>query len=274
MIPLPWLNLHNFPFMYGIEVVLGFNGVKDLKGFQDQAACSKMTTRIGKTLISLSLNETQRKGSLTLVKKAIQCRECEEYCHIQAEYANTLKKNRSVNTTLSNDDKKSDSQDGGEDTDSNEKLAFNVIIDLEDISMHIDHNNDSDDDSIYTNEEVFYEELQDRYNLLYTKWVGLVKLYQELKDSLKKVQEQKDALEERNYELIAQVKNATERVSVAEGKIEKLNTGKAKLDEIVSVGRRARMKTGLGNTGANLNHITGMYVTQHESSYTTFGKLK
>ncbi|KAI5650115.1 hypothetical protein M9H77_36120 [Catharanthus roseus] len=66
------------------------------------------------------------------------------------------------------------------DTNSNETLAFNVVIDLEDTSIHNDHNVDSDDDSIYSDEEVPYKELQDKYSLLYTKWVGNVKLYQEL----------------------------------------------------------------------------------------------
>ncbi|KAI5658501.1 hypothetical protein M9H77_27294 [Catharanthus roseus] len=59
---------------------------------------------------------------------------------------------------------------------------------------------------------------------------------------------------------MAQVKDATERVNVAEGKIARLNTGKAKLDEIISVGRPAGMKSGLGYTSTNLNHTTGMRI--------------
>ncbi|KAI5676900.1 hypothetical protein M9H77_07850 [Catharanthus roseus] len=70
---------------------------------------------------------------------------------------------------------------------------------------------------------------------------------------------------------MAQVKDATERVNVAEGKIARLNIGKAKLDEIIYVGRRGAIKSGLAYTSTNLNHTTGMYVTQHESSYTKFG---
>ncbi|KAI5676821.1 hypothetical protein M9H77_07771 [Catharanthus roseus] len=95
--------------------------------------------------------DTGRKG------KGIQCRECEGYGHIQAECANTLKWNRSMNTTLSDDDKKSDDEDDEEDTDSNETLAFNVIIDLEDTSIDNDHKDDSDDDSVYSDEEVSFE---------------------------------------------------------------------------------------------------------------------
>ncbi|KAI5649944.1 hypothetical protein M9H77_35949 [Catharanthus roseus] len=34
------------------------------------------------------------------------------------------------------------------------------------------------------------------------------------------------------------------------------------------------MKSGLDYTSTNLNHTAGMYVAQHESSYTKFGKLE
>ncbi|KAI5678349.1 hypothetical protein M9H77_09299 [Catharanthus roseus] len=145
---------------------------------------------------------------------------------------------------------------------------------LEDTSMHNDHKDDIDDDSIYSDEEVSYEELQDKYSLLYTKLVRLVKLHLDLKDNLKKIQEQKNALEEINYELIAQVKDATERANVAKGKIARLNTGKAKLDEIISMERSTGMKSGLGYTGTNLNHTTDMHVTQPESTYIMFASWK
>ncbi|KAI5653589.1 hypothetical protein M9H77_30776 [Catharanthus roseus] len=62
-----------------------------------------------------------------------------------------------------------------------------------------------------------YKELQDKYRLLYTKWVRLVELHQDLKDNLKRILEQKDVLERRNYELMAQVKDAIDRANVVEG---------------------------------------------------------
>ncbi|KAI5648338.1 hypothetical protein M9H77_34343 [Catharanthus roseus] len=58
--------------------------------------------------------------------------ECERYGHIKVECANTLKNNRSMNTILSDNDKKSDTEDDQEDIDSNETLALNEVIDLED----------------------------------------------------------------------------------------------------------------------------------------------
>ncbi|KAI5667438.1 hypothetical protein M9H77_17291 [Catharanthus roseus] len=82
---------------------------------------------------------------------------------------------------------KSDFEDDEEDTDSNETVTFNMIIDLKDTSMHNDHKDDNDDDSIYTDEP-------------------------------KKIQEQKDALEKRNYKLMTHVKDATERVNMAKEK--------------------------------------------------------
>ncbi|KAI5680796.1 hypothetical protein M9H77_02023 [Catharanthus roseus] len=177
----------------------------------------------------------KRKFDTGQKRKDIKCRECEGYGHIQAKCAHTLKKNRSMNTILSDDKKR--------------------LIDFEDTSMHNYHKDDSDDNFIYSDEEISYEELQDTYSLLYTKWIGLVKLHHDLKNSLKKNQEQKDALEERNYKLIAQAKDATERVYMAEDKIARLNTVKAKLDEIISVGRPDKMKSGLGYTAYPVHHF-------------------
>ncbi|KAI5663065.1 hypothetical protein M9H77_22388 [Catharanthus roseus] len=171
-----------------LEELKGFNCAKKSKPqgrFNTNNKDRKCTNKFkSKESIMRRKFDTCQKG------KGIQCRECERYGHIQAECTNTLKKNRFMNGTL----------------------IFQVIIDLEDTSIHNYHKDDSDDDFIYSDQEVSYEELQDKYNLLYTKWVGLVELHQNLKDSLKKIQEQKDVLEERNYELIAQVKDRTERV--------------------------------------------------------------
>lgn len=42
-----------------------------------------------------------------------------------------------------------------------------------------------------------YEELQEKYNLMYTKWVDLVEINKDLKKSLQEVQDQKDSLEKK-----------------------------------------------------------------------------
>ncbi|KAI5663138.1 hypothetical protein M9H77_22461 [Catharanthus roseus] len=105
----------------------------------------------------------QREFALIPLGKNYMCkraREYEGYDHIQAEYDNTLKKNKSMNTTLDDEDKKSDTKDDEEDTDSNKTLAFNVVIDLGDTSMHNHHQDDSDDDFVYNSKELTYEELQ------------------------------------------------------------------------------------------------------------------
>ncbi|KAI5681484.1 hypothetical protein M9H77_02712 [Catharanthus roseus] len=237
-----------------IEVVLLFHGVEDLRRFKIKQLVPRESLEEFRgfnlamckgSLHSFSLEEL--KGFNCAVcegRKGIQCRQYDGYGHIQAECANTLKKNKSLNTTLSDDDKKNDSEDDEEDTDSYETLAFNAIIDLEDACMYNIHKDDSNDDSIYSDEEVYYEELQDKYSLLYNKW------------------------------LMAQIKDATNRIYVTEGKIARLNTGKAKLNEIITMGRPAEMKLGLGYIVTNLNHTTSTHVTQHESKYTAVGKLE
>ncbi|KAI5681348.1 hypothetical protein M9H77_02575 [Catharanthus roseus] len=56
--------------------------------------------------------------------------------------------------------------------------------------------------------------------------------------------------------------------------IGKIKHWKAKLDEIIFVRRPAGMESGLGYSGTNANHITGTRDTQHDSCYTTFGRLE
>lgn len=58
--------------------------------------------------------------------------------------------------------------------DHDETVAFNVVADIKDISMHEVDNNVDDEESIYSNEEdkeVIIEEVRDKYNPIYTKWV-------------------------------------------------------------------------------------------------------
>ncbi|KAI5658571.1 hypothetical protein M9H77_27364 [Catharanthus roseus] len=170
----------------GIEVVLLFNRVEDLKGFK--LCCNSTVLRIEGS--SSPCSQTPRQSLEELEGFNLQYAKgvCIDSTRetLDTKCANTLKKSISMNTILSDDDKKSDSEDDKEDT---ETLAFNVIIDLENTSMHNDHKDDINDDSIYSDEEVSYEELKNKYRLLYTKWVGLVELHHNLKDSLKMIQE-------------------------------------------------------------------------------------
>lgn len=107
--------------------------------------------------------------------KGIQCKECEGFGHIQAECGNTLKKNRSLNTTLNNEGKKEESDcDDEDDTDSNETITFNVVVNLKERSLHDNNSSASDQDSLYSDEEVSYEELLEKYDLMHTKWIDLV----------------------------------------------------------------------------------------------------
>ncbi|KAI5652922.1 hypothetical protein M9H77_30109 [Catharanthus roseus] len=191
------------------------------------------TRRISKPQGRFKTDNRDRKGpnkfmseGSTMKKKG---KEREGDGHIQVECANTF-----------DDDKKSDVEDDKEDTDSNETLAFNVLIDLEDISMNNDRKM-----TVKMIPSIVMK------NLLYIKCVGLVKLHQDLKDRLKKIQEQKDTLERRNHVLIAQVKDVTDRVN-----------------------KPAGMKSGLGYTGTNLNHTKGIHVTQHGSSHTMYSRLE
>lgn len=80
--------------------------------------------------------------------------------YIQDEYANTLKKNRSPNTTISDEHKKEETDcDDKDDTNTNGTMAFNVVVDLKDTPLHDDDNNISDEDSLHSNEEVSLKEL-------------------------------------------------------------------------------------------------------------------
>lgn len=74
-----------------------------------------------------------------------------------------LKKNRSLNTTLSDDDKKEEIEyDEAYETDPNGTVVFNIVVDLKDTFLHVTNEDVNDDESIYIdeeNEEVMLEEL-------------------------------------------------------------------------------------------------------------------
>lgn len=61
-----------------------------------------------KNRISEELKGMLKEIELKYIEKGIRCKECEEFGHIQAECANTLKKNRLLNTTVSEDERKED----------------------------------------------------------------------------------------------------------------------------------------------------------------------
>lgn len=49
-------------------------------------------------------------------------------------------------------------------TNPNETIAFNAVVDWKDTSLH-------DVDTSASDEEVSYEEIEENYNLMYTKWI-------------------------------------------------------------------------------------------------------
>lgn len=106
----------------------------------------------------------------------------------------TLRKNKSLNTTLSNKDKKEETDSEYEDeTDINETMAFNSIVDLKDTSLHDDDssNSVSNDDSLSSDKEVFYVELQNKYDVMYNGWIALVEINKKLKKFLQVIKDKK-----------------------------------------------------------------------------------
>lgn len=79
-----------------------------------------------------------------------------------------MSKNISLNTTLRNEDKREETNyDDEDDTNPNETMSFNLVIDLKDTFLHDVHSNASNDD-------VSYEKLQEKYNLMNTKLIDFV----------------------------------------------------------------------------------------------------
>lgn len=159
--------------------------------------------------------------------KGIQCKECEGFGHIQLNCANTRKKNKSLNTTLSDDERNEETDyDEGNDVDHNDTVAFNVVAGMKDTSMHEVENNVDNEESIYNNEEdvaVIFQELRDKYSPMYTKWVELSQINKSLKKDLQDVQTQNESLEYRNYELMALIKDVTDRLNHDKSRITRMN---------------------------------------------------
>lgn len=71
------------------------------------------------------------------------------------------------------------------------------MLSLIDTSLHVD-------ESLFNEEEISYEKLQENYNLMYTKWIDLVAIGNTLKKDLQNALKQKEVLEQRNQDLIGQ----------------------------------------------------------------------
>lgn len=81
-----------------------------------------------------------------------------------------MKTNKFLDTILSDEDKKEETDyDEGNKTDPNGTVAFNAIVDLKDTSLHAT-NISVNDECIYSDEkdeEVSFDELEEKYNLMY-----------------------------------------------------------------------------------------------------------
>lgn len=82
------------------------------------------------------------------------------------EYANILN-NRLLNSTLSDEDKKEETDNDDEDnSESSDTMAFDAVINLKNTSLHAVADNIRDEDLLYSDEEVPYKELKEKYNLM------------------------------------------------------------------------------------------------------------
>ncbi|KAI5654024.1 hypothetical protein M9H77_31211 [Catharanthus roseus] len=78
-----------------------------------------------------SIKVTKKRG------KNIQFRGCEGFGHIQAECANTIKKNSYFNTTLSDDERNEETDyDEGDETEHTVTVALNVVVDMKGTTLH------------------------------------------------------------------------------------------------------------------------------------------
>ncbi|CAM8902415.1 unnamed protein product [Rhodiola kirilowii] len=126
--------------------------------------------------------------------KAIQCRECRGYGHIQAECANTLKKKKACTVSRNNNDSEED--------DSNDFVAFTSATtrggEEQDITysgtmqeQSTDHSNGSDD------EEITDECMIKNYTALYEKCEETIDLNIRLSFNVTRLNDEKEKLRER-----------------------------------------------------------------------------
>lgn len=82
------------------------------------------------TRVEKKLFELKQRG------KSNECRECEGFGHVQAECANTLKKSRSLNITLSAHERREDSVNDEDDKiEHSDSVAFNVVVNIKDTTL-------------------------------------------------------------------------------------------------------------------------------------------
>ncbi|GAA0154676.1 transmembrane signal receptor [Lithospermum erythrorhizon] len=194
---------------------------------------------------------TVNNGTLQSKGKAIQCRECEGFGHIQVQCPNYVRKQtKSYYSTHS--DEESDSEK--EDTESNVSnfVAFTSILSENDLTDDATHDPDPE-----TEEEATNEELIANYQLLYNKWSKLAKTYILNEGIRKELVKEKSGL----LKIVAEQKD---KIGVLEGRIESMtkgirmmNSSTNILDEILETGIRGKDTAGIGASFLSYkNHAT------------------
>ncbi|XP_057790804.1 uncharacterized protein LOC131007909 [Salvia miltiorrhiza] len=215
-------------------------------------------------------------------RSGIQCHECHGYGHIQAECANTLKKqkkhNKSYNASLSNDetdDSGSESEDEpialissadhtneeeiiddplkiGVDSDSEEKVvAFTAK--LEEVAPNTSSDDVTVEETESDNEDIDESFLTENYELMYKKCVAVLELNKSLSTQLSNVSKERDDLvdlcEKQKAELVALRQTMKSKIGELEHHqklVKMMNTGTEKLDEILENSQSSGNKAGLG----------------------------
>ncbi|XP_057785954.1 uncharacterized protein LOC131003485 [Salvia miltiorrhiza] len=223
-----------------------------------------------------------KKNQGSASRSEIQCHECHGYGHIQAECANTLKKqkkqNKSYNVSLSDDetdDSGSESEDEpvalisfidltkGEEVD-NDPLKLGIDSDIQEKNVayaatmgEVSANVPSDvvivEEAESDNEDIDESFLTENYELMYKKCVAVLELNKSLSTQLSNVSKERDELvdlcEKQKVELVTLRQTMKSKIGELEHhkkRVKMMNTGTEKLDEILENGHSSGNKAGLG----------------------------
>ncbi|XP_012846973.1 PREDICTED: uncharacterized protein LOC105966948 [Erythranthe guttata] len=184
-----------------------------------------------------------------------QCRECGGFGHIQAECANTLKKNKMSLTTVWSDKEDSDEDENNKGDQTTNFMAFSGTTSMsrtEGTVAKSVRQISGESESSSDDEEPTLEEVKDVYEKMYRKWLEVSEVNKRLEKDKHVLIEENKVLKVRISTLEQNVISSSREIDSLKAKfaqtqdvISKFNTGRATLNEILNKNQPNYYRIGL-----------------------------
>ncbi|KAI3467874.1 hypothetical protein Pfo_024537 [Paulownia fortunei] len=200
--------------------------------------------------------------------RRIQCRECEGFGHVQAEYANTHKMNGQVFDYYLSDEE----SEGSQEKDKEVHLRNHVALSSKMINSHREHIATSHMyvPTVQYNETCLtspsFEDIQQMYNKIFQNWLEICKINKSLEEQMIGLTKEHELMKVEILQLTNLVAEKDRKIQEIEQKLfhtqrmMNLDSGKKKLDKILFIGKPCSDHHGLGYTGESSTSKTTLFL--------------